>query len=214
MQLCAVVGGLAVINLVNLWIGKPYWGITRHIELGTDDNAAAWFSSLLLACGGLAALQCYQRAAAKKINQSWVFIAAAALMFGMSADEIAQLHETIFGDAAKLIGITNLEGAQHAGWVWIGGPVIALIFVIAAWTLRRPLLLVPESTPMLLYGLGLMFAGGVVVESSINFLNHEELQWIWDLEIIVEETMEMIGSLIVAMAFSSWRDAQQVLPDN
>lgn len=197
---------LALVNLINLAFGKPYWGITRHIEMGSDTNAAAWFSSMLLACGGLAILQCYQRAAS--LERPWIFLIGAVLVFGMSCDEIAQLHETIFGDIARVLGITELDFGKHAGWVWVGGPVIAAIFGFVGWVLHQQLRRVPGTTQLFLAGLGTMFVGGVIIESSINFLNHDNLQWVWDLEIVVEESLEMVGSIIVAAAFVTWRDAQ------
>jgi hypothetical protein len=206
--LASGVFALVVANLINLAFGKPYWGITRHIELGSDDNAAAWYSSILLACGGLVILQCYQRAVAAKLERPWIFLIGALLVFGMSCDEIAQLHETVFGDIATVLGITKLDFGQNAGWVWVGGPFIAVVFGFVAWALHQHLRRVPGTTLLFLAGLGTMFAGGVVIESSINFLNHDNLQWVWDLEIVVEESLEMLGSIIVAAAFVKWRDAQ------
>ena len=55
-------------------------------------------------------------------------------------------------------------------------------------------------------GFGLIVVGGVILESTINFLNHEDLQWLWDLEVVVEETLEMLGSLTLAYALCVWRD--------
>jgi len=52
----------------------------------------------------------------------------------------------------------------------------------------------------------LIILGGVILESTINFLNHEELQWLWNIEIIVEESLEMIGTLFIAYALIVWRD--------
>lgn len=46
--------------------------------------------------------------------------------------------------------------------------------------------------------------GGVVFESSINWLNHDELQWVWNAEIFVEESLEFAGSLLILYGFTRW----------
>lgn len=45
----------ALLNLINILVGKPFGPFTRHIDLDSDTNVAAWFSSVLLAVGGFAA---------------------------------------------------------------------------------------------------------------------------------------------------------------
>ncbi len=55
---------------------------------------------------------------------------------------------------------------------------------------------------ILIIGLGFssIILGGVILEATINFLNHQNLQWIWDIEVIIEESLEMLGSLLIAYA--------------
>jgi len=59
---------------------------------------------------------------------------------------------------------------------------------------------------MLGTGLLCIIFGGVVLESTINWLNHEELQWVWEAEIVIEESFEMIGTVLIAYALVLWRD--------
>lgn len=203
--LVALISLLALANLLNILIGKPLWPVTRHIDLGSDTNMAAWFSSVLLALGGLIAIQCAEKS--KNVSgTSWEFYLLSMLLFAMSCDEIARLHETVFGDFAKLAGIHGQSFATHAAWVWVGGPIIAVIFVSIAWTAHKQLALVHGTLSRLILGLALMFLGGVLLESGINFLNQDALKSVWELEIIVEESLEMIGSLIIASALIKWRD--------
>ena len=49
--LYAGVIALAIANLLNQAVGTPFWTITRLIDLGSDGNAAAWYSSVLLLAG-------------------------------------------------------------------------------------------------------------------------------------------------------------------
>ena len=50
------------------------------------------------------------------------------------------------------------------------------------------------------------YFGGIVLEASTNFLKGEGLQWLFDLEVIVEETMEMPGAMLIVYAHASWLD--------
>lgn len=205
MVVVVLVGLLALANIVDLMAGKPFWPITQHIDLGSDTNMAAWFSSILLAMGGLVALQCASRAA--RLGQAPWFHVLALFMFLMSCDELARLHETIFGDIAKLAEISGLSMARHAAWVWVGGPVIAALFIVMAWMMRGQFASVPGTMTWLVAGLGTMFLGGVVLESTINFLNADDQKLLWQIEAIIEETLEMLGSFMVVNGLMQWRDA-------
>lgn len=103
-DLCILLGivlFLAVSNLINNATGQPFWTITRHIWLGADDNCTAWYSSLLLALAGLVAYQCAVLARVVREANRKAFHLLVALLLLMSCDEIARLHETVFGDIAK-----------------------------------------------------------------------------------------------------------------
>lgn len=202
---------LAVANITNQLIGKPYWGITRFIYLGYDNNLAAWYSSMLFVAAAFLAHECSVVARRKNIRGEAFFLFA-LLLFFMSADEVAQIHEITGGYLAKFSGLAEQEFAKHSAWVWLGGPVIIALFVTAVVMLKREMALVPGSLKLLCIGLAMIVFGGVVLEASINFLNHESLQWVWDIEIVVEETLEMLGSVFIAYAMLIWRDGVLARP--
>ena len=64
----------------------------------------------------------------------------------------------------------------------------------------------PGTTFYLGLGFALIVLGGVVLESTINWLNHDDLQWVWDVEIVVEESLEMMGTISIIFSFLRWRD--------
>ncbi len=207
-----LVGGivfLAVANVIDLLAGQPFWGITRFIYLGFDNNVPAWYSSLLLAIAGLLCYECSVHA--KKLNLPAVsgslpFLLFAALLVFMSCDEVASFHEHIGGYVAKYLGIASKDFAKHASWVWIGGPFIMVIFFGFLFFLKRALSLVSRSMQYLTLGISLIILGGIVLEATINFLNHEELQWVWETELVLEESLEMIGTVVIAYSLLLWRD--------
>ena len=207
-----LVGGivfLAVANVIDLLAGQPFWGITRFIYLGFDNNVPAWYSSILLAVAGLLCYECSVQA--KKLNLPAVsgglpFLLFAALLVFMSCDEVASFHEHIGGYVAKFAGISSMDFAKHASWVWIGGPFIIVVFAGFLFFLKRALSLVSNSMLYLTLGISLIILGGIVLESTINFLNHEELQWVWESELVLEESLEMIGTVVIAYSLLLWRD--------
>ncbi|HAJ92664.1 MAG TPA: hypothetical protein DCO71_08655 [Gammaproteobacteria bacterium] len=197
---------LVVANIIDLVSGTPFWGITRFIYLGSDENVSAWYSSILLAVAGLIAYECWLYANKKNIQGSLSFLLFAGLLVFMSADEVARIHEIIGRYTADFFGISSRDFATRASWVWIGGPFVIAVFIGFMLLLRKMFSLVPGSMFYLLTGFSLIILGGVILESTINFLNHEELQWLWNIEIIVEESLEMIGTLFIAYALIVWRD--------
>lgn len=197
---------LVLANLVNQLAGKPFWGITRFIYLGYDNNLSAWYSSFLLGVAALLAYDCWRYARRNEIRGGVSFLLFAGLLLLMAADEIAQFHEIFGGYVADYFELSSKEFAKHTAWVWLGGPLIIAIFVGFIFLLEKIVALVPRCMFYLSLGLGTIIVGGIVLESTINFLNHNELQWLWDAEIIVEESLEMIGTLLVAYALMLWRD--------
>jgi len=197
---------LVAANIIDLVIGTPFWGITRFIYLGSDENISAWYSSILLAVAGLIAYECWLYASKNNIQGSLSLLFFTGLLFFMSADEVARIHEIIGGYTADFFGISSKPFAQRASWVWIGGPFVIAVFIGFMLLLKKVFSLVPGSMFYLVIGFSLIISGGVILESTINFLNHEELQWLWNIEIIAEESLEMAGTLFIAYALIAWRD--------
>jgi len=197
---------LAILNLLNLALGQPFWPITQQINLGSDTNFPAWYSSLLLAFAGLLAYEC--STVAKKYNtQGHIsLLLFAALLFAMSADEIARIHETLGEFLSKKSGVIDETESSNAPWVYIGGPIVIFVFGLVLFRLRKFLLLVPKSLTYLIIGFSCIVIGGVFLESTTIYLNHDDLQWLWDIEIVAEETLEMVGTIMIMFALVVWRD--------
>lgn len=193
---------LALANALNHVGGMPFWTITRFIHLGVDNNVPAWYSSLLLAVAALVSLECYREASTRNLSGYWTFLVISGLLLFMSCDEIARFHEILGGQIAKHYGVAG----KHASWVWLGGPIIITLFLCFFLILKKPLSLVPGTTFYLGLGFALIVLGGVVLESTINWLNHDDLQWVWDVEIVVEESLEMMGTISIIFSFLRWRD--------
>ncbi|GJM43887.1 MAG: hypothetical protein DHS20C21_07290 [Gemmatimonadota bacterium] len=205
--LAAGVGALVLLNLINHAVGAPFWTITRNIDLGSDTNAAAWYSSMLLFVGAILAMDCREVARARRLPDHRELLLLAGLLALMSCDELARFHENLGALVAQRAGIADAGFARHAKWVWVLGPLVIAAFAFVALRVRRTLLRVPGTFRLFVYGILSIVVGGVFLESTINFLNHETLQMVWNLEIVAEEALEMAGSLFIAAALVRWRDS-------
>jgi len=197
---------LAALNFLDFFLGKPFWGITRMIHLGYDDNFSAWYSSMLFVIAGLISYSCFMVARKEQIKDGIWLLLFSVLLFILSADEISRFHEILGGHLSDWMGVSDKKYAQHSNWVWVGGPIVIAIFAAFAWRLKNLVLIVPKSMFFLVIGFTTIILGGVVLESTTNFLNHKELQWVWDIEVIFEEILEMCGTLFIAYALVLWKE--------
>ena len=200
--------GLAFLNFFNYVLGMPYWIITQFIYLGVDNNIPAWYSSMLFAVAAIVAWECFVVGKSKNLSYVWQFLIFAALMLILSCDEVSKFHETLGEFINKHFGLVNADLAANTPWIWVGAPIAVGVFAVSFFMLKKILSQIPGSLTYLGLGFALIILGGVVLESSINWLNHNELQWVWEMEIIVEESLEMIGTLSIAYAFVVWRNGQ------
>lgn len=72
--------------------GGSGWRLLEPFNLVREANPAAWWSGLVLAVGGLLACDLFRRKAAPA---GWVWGALSAVLVGLSADELASLHERV-----------------------------------------------------------------------------------------------------------------------
>jgi len=193
-------------NIICYIYPRPNRMLVGFINLYRDNTVPGWYSAILLAVAGFLAYECFLYARELNITDGWKFLFIAGLLFLMSCDEIAKFHEVIGGSIARSWGIAARDFGKHAPWVWVLGPVIFALLLGAIFFLRKPLSLVPGSNFFLGLGIVFILAGGIVLESTINWLNSESLQWLWNIEIVLEELLEMIGTLSIAYAFMLWRD--------
>lgn len=204
LVLCVV--GLSLLNIVNLLLGQPFWIVTKIIYLGFDDNFAAWFSSMLLAIAGVLAHEA-SVTAKRCVGSGHVYLLMfSLLLFTMSADEVARIHETVGEFLSTIASNGDTSEAKNSGWVLVGGPIVLIVFSIAFYLLKPHLFLVKGTTTLLGLGFTSIFLGGVLLESAVNLFDESTPRWIWDTQIIVEETLEMIGTLLICLSLVRWRD--------
>lgn len=202
---------LALANIINDIAGRPFYSITKLIYFSWEGNISTWYSSMIFAVGAYLAYQCYLKAKSAKVIHYYAFLLFSVLLVTMSCDEVAQMHE-MFGAALgkHIFGVDVEQGvgiAVSTAWAWGGGLVVIAVFAVCLMYVFKPLVIVPAAAKLLPLGLFCIIFGGIVLEASTNFISHEKYQWVFDLEVIVEETMEMIGAMLIVYAHASWLDS-------
>ena len=186
-----IISGLLVIfHLVNVLLQGPSIHFERLFDLDTESNIPTWFSSFLLALSGLTAYRCSQLSSGHREKTPWMLLATVLLY--LSCDEVAGLHETMNLLARKYFSLEWIKGPV---WPFILGPVFLTVVVWLAFRLRRDLRGSFRAARLMRLGALLWICGSVVFEASISLLP-ESLFWVKKIEIVIEESFELIGTII------------------
>jgi len=187
---------LILVNIINDLLGQPSWQITSLIYVGFEANITTWFSSILLLIAAIYAYKCFL---ASRRNQSeqkiWQFLSLGLL--GMSCDEVATIHERLGNTLNKYY--FQFDAIKKSSWVIILGPAILLILLLFALKMRKYLKNSAKAKRLLITGILAYVGGAFILEATINLLNHDTLEWLWKIEIILEESFEMFGVILIIM---------------
>lgn len=191
-------GVLVIIHLVNYVLGGPSWQMERLFALGEEANIPTWFSSAIWALTALAAYRCSKLA--EKLNRTlWILIALGLLAF--SVDEVAMIHEHLFAVISRFFPhefrVQILSSFKATNWPIIASPFLVLTLIWLGLTFRRLLKGSKEAQKLLMLGFAVVVFSGWALEITTNFLNHVDLQWVWELESAIEEAFELIGSIVI-----------------
>ena len=197
--LLRIAGVLVICHLVNLALGFPSWQLERLFNLGYEANIPTWFSSFYWAIAFVAAFRCAQLTNQKFEKKLWILIALGFLAF--SIDETAQIHENIFRIIdlffPKTIRNEIVTNFKRSDWPIIASPFLVATLIALSFTLKRLLKGSPRAATLLGLGFFMVILGGWGLEITINFLNHGTLQWVWEIENVFEESLEMLGAITI-----------------
>ena len=191
-----IVTALILLNIIDELIGHPSWQIERLINVGLEGNFPTWFSSMLLA---IAAFLAYRCAIIVKEGRSLWGLLSLGLLF-MSCDEVAQIHENLGNVLNKYL--FRSSGIEHSAWVITLGPFVLLAFVIFAIKFKKYLRGSYKAMRALIIGAIVYIFGAFILESTINLLNHGNLEWLWKIENILEEACELFGAIVILIGLN------------
>jgi|GEM_PF-2345077 hypothetical protein len=215
-SLRALTWGIWAINLVlifanfNIHLGGqlPSEIATHQLDMNQEANLASWYSSMLLTLAAVfAAVNYHVRA---HVDGRWRFgwLAVAALALGLSADQVAQVHETI--GAYVRAHAALLEETLPAGYLWVLvlGPLAAAAATFLFLFFRRVLAPIPHCRRLALAGVTL-WVSAIALEALAVPVFHtvsigESGQLIsapYSIAYALEESSELLGTTLLLLSF-------------
>lgn len=194
--------GVNVLLILGVRTGSAY--LNRQLDLAHEANIAAWFSSVLLVLAGVMALimawlswlKDASPAARRLPVLAW--LAVGAMMVGLSADEVAQVHEWVGNRVPHHLGAEEtVLGLNHTfRWLLIlapfiiGGAALLIWFSIACLRGRDRILVIAGVA---------CWIGTILAEyvEAVQWRNG----WARGLQVPIEEGFELIGTTLIFIAF-------------
>lgn len=178
---------IACINIIDRVFNEPSWQIHRLFDMDAENNFTVWFTSLLWIIAAYLAYRIYQIQKAK----IWLVVSMSFLFF--SCDETASMHEYFSLFVDRHFFKMNL----NSYWTIVFAPLIIPIGVIIILLLRKHLLGSKKAIKFLSFGVGLFILGSMILEQGCNLEFYESSNLFKWIEIILEETFEMLGAILI-----------------
>ncbi len=193
---------LALANVTTFTLRRGFgYSPTTIFRLSGESNVPTWWSSMQLMLIGLALAVVGYFAFDRQRIRTWAAWLPAMLFLFLSLDEVAMIHERI----GHAVGPKSLRTGM---WV----PMLAPLFIIAVgivayavWPLLRDK---PAVIARFLAGFAVFLFSAVGLEMLGNLFADNSIGV--HIEVILEETGEMIGGTILLWAAVSWAMADGV----
>lgn len=198
LRVLLAINALLVIGfLVTKFFPTPSRAINRTFDLSEEASIPAWYSgAMLLTAGLLALLRCMQLRASDVASHWKAYLVIGAALVFLSADEVAQLHETLSGTMHRRAGIE--AGVLVSAEIW--DLVTFVIYFVAGLILfallRRDMLaLLRESRgrAALIAGAIVFVVGAVVIDQVYEGGS----QTFSRIRVALEDGMELTGAALI-----------------
>ena len=194
-----VAAHMAMITLVLIHDEPIRGGIRALFDLDSEQNIPTLFSTLQLTAVSI--LAWLLRAEAKQSNrgESLIWTGLAVTFAALAVDEFCMLHEHLQDIGNRMLG---WKLSLPFDWVIPYALMIGAVVSVLARSWWR----LPSQTRWRIAAAGAVYVGGgLVVETCGSFM---AMRYGWDslqylAEIVVEETMEMLGVALAIWALSS-----------
>lgn len=176
--------------------------LSNRFDLDDEASVATWFSqALFLAISICAALAAYlsSRAAVRRL---WQFIAVLGLL--ISVDEVAGLHEFVLQSLHNIFFRDSAPTITNNAWLLVTPFILAAVM----WFIWKTAKLLPRRTIML-FSVGIFtFLIGAVFFDALASIVDRETFWNQGIFIAIEETLELLGNVIVLYAIADYIESQ------
>lgn len=197
-------GAVAIVlaYVIHTALGEPSWQLYQLLYLDGEANLVSWFGSLLWAVAALTAYELAVRTSARhrRIGRTWRAVAALSLF--LSCDEVAMLHERWSEMISRRVWGGRLW-LPEAHWVVLFGPFILLTLLWLGWRMHQALGDSVAARRRLLLGAGLFVGGAIGVELWINAIPLTAPKWLFQAQLVIEESLEMAGALCIVAGLAA-----------
>lgn len=202
---------LGLIPVIDFAAGHPWPRLSNLFNLDTEQTIPTWYSSMQWFCAGAMFASFASHAWHRHMRGALCITALALACLVFSVDEIAEIHERLgFAADALMSGGTRNDSALWSTGLWpflIGIPAITAIAVVVRGTRHIFLARAPRALVLLIVGFIVMFTGAVGVELVANFVSADKHSAAFLAQVVVEETMEMLGVTLIAWSAFSLLEA-------
>jgi len=182
---------LILANIFFAFFGWPYWPFSRFLGLGGESNFTTWVSSSMMLTAGVFAFLIGFRA--REEDKKEAFFLIGAILFFMSCDETAMIHEYL----GPIINQTFFHWPfPKTQWVVILAPPAIAVFTALSLKCKPYFRSAVLSKRYLLAGLVTFCVGAFVVELSLGFFDPTRNMAASAIEICFEESLELIGAFL------------------
>jgi hypothetical protein len=197
---------LIALHVLSLVTGRP--SLESLFNLNGEQNLPTWFSSIQLFLIALTLFSIKAPAARyPRDKRLQVRLVAAGFVF-LSMDEFIALHERITARAGSMDWVPTFN--THGAWIL---PYV-IIGLLLAWYCRMALVWawqLEAKAVLLALGGAVLFAIGAVGLELLGYFI-DQASTIYEIEIILEEWLEMIGASLILYAALSLKQALETEP--
>ncbi len=183
------------------------WPLSRFLGLGGESNFTTWLSSAMMLISGIFAFSVGFQSKDEDKREAFFWIGA--ILFFMSCDETAMIHEFL----GPIINQTFLHWPfPKTQWVVVLAPPAIAVFIGLSMKCRPYFRSALRAKRYLLAGMVIFCLGAFGVELSLGMFDATLNRTAALIEVCVEESLELIGAFLFfkgMMIF--WKDEARAL---
>ncbi len=172
--------------------------LSNRFDLDDESSIATWFSqAIFIAISAGATLAAYL-SSVTAVRRLWKSIAVLSLL--LSIDEVTAMHELILQSLHNIFFKDTSSTISGNAWLLVA----PLVFAGALWLLWKIAKLLPRRTLILFAGAIFTFLVGAVFVDMLASLVERETFINQGIIIAIEETLELLGSVLVLYAIADY----------
>ena len=185
----------------NYFWGEPVWILTQIFDLDGERNLPTWYSSMKLSFVAVLLFKVVMKKFSIENYKMWPLVLLPLIFFGLSADEISQIHEYL-GEKSDIFltgGDRRTTFFSETGiWMFLIGIPFTVLLVFLLFYFKSICNIDISIFKKFMLGLFVFLLGALGIEILSNIpLEHTNAYMV---EVFFEELCEMIGVSIMLLA--------------